>query len=229
MHSLRIRSSLSPFKAQQRLLSSTSACFSQGRGDPSISQGHVTEPNQRHAQDTQSQSARAGFQARTKPGGPSALFDAANAGVADAERPGEGEHGEMGKEEDAKAPGVFPWLKQALGFGTTTDEVKQNRGGGQGVTGTGSRSARRGLHTSAILNLGVDETHDGPSEVLGQPKEETHGNWNDDPKHEKSRGENGQGDENAGEATARQIDAKGHDTAHGGSGYGGESAERFDA
>ncbi|KAI6124162.1 hypothetical protein EDD16DRAFT_1562854 [Pisolithus croceorrhizus] len=42
------------------------------------------------------------------------------------------------KEEETKPPGIFAALKQILGIGTSVEDVKQNRGGGEGVTGTGT-------------------------------------------------------------------------------------------
>lgn len=59
-------------------------------------------------------------------------------------------------DEEAQAPGLLSSVKQALGFKTTSGDVKQNRGGGRGVTGTGTfgdSGRKQGLHTSAALSV----------------------------------------------------------------------------
>lgn len=44
----------------------------------------------------------------------------------------------MGGKEESTPPGLFSAVKQAVGLGTSGGDVKQNRGGGGGVTGTGT-------------------------------------------------------------------------------------------
>jgi len=53
---------------------------------------------------------------------------------------GTGQQGqsEVGGKEEATPPGLWKNIKKGLGLETTPEDVKQNRGGGSGVTGTGS-------------------------------------------------------------------------------------------
>ena len=44
--------------------------------------------------------------------------------------------------EEAASPGMYGTVKQALGMETSADDVKQNRGGGGGVTGTGTFTSK---------------------------------------------------------------------------------------
>ncbi|KAI6042252.1 hypothetical protein EDC04DRAFT_1030451 [Pisolithus marmoratus] len=46
--------------------------------------------------------------------------------------------GEEEAKEEATSPGILSALKQVLGMGSSVEDVKQNRGGGEGVTGTGT-------------------------------------------------------------------------------------------
>ncbi|KAI6166459.1 hypothetical protein EDD17DRAFT_61590 [Pisolithus thermaeus] len=160
----------------------TTSSAGDGNRDPQRSQGHVTDPAQRHPQDPLSQAARSGFETQhasstSKPEGAkggggkakdSPPLDAASAaesrlraptmelsgnkeGVGFVEQVGSASgteasrstrarnQGEGGvKEEETKPPGIFAALKQVLGIGTSVEDVKQNRGGGEGVTGTGT-------------------------------------------------------------------------------------------
>ncbi|TFY73967.1 hypothetical protein EWM64_g10045, partial [Hericium alpestre] len=74
-----------------------------------------------------------------------------------------GEGSSEGRNEDATAPSLLGKIKQALGIGTSAGEVKQNRGAGGGVTGTGTfqsktssdskpsgEGQKRGLSTSTL-------------------------------------------------------------------------------
>ncbi|KAH7887243.1 hypothetical protein F5I97DRAFT_803138 [Phlebopus sp. FC_14] len=146
--------------------------------DPSISQGHVTDPHQQHPQDPQSQAARGGFNARENDAHTTTPLDAAtrrhrvedsNASLGNPERVGFMEQvgsasatalgdspeaeARKGGEEEARAPGMFGSVKQALGVGTKGGDVKQNEGGGRGVAGTGTNSeTSRRFHTSIALD-----------------------------------------------------------------------------
>ena len=58
--------------------------------------------------------------------------------------------GGKGDEEEARSPNIIGAVKQALGVKPKPGEVKQNSGGGRGVTGTGT--FRRDVHTSHRKN-----------------------------------------------------------------------------
>ncbi|KIJ69677.1 hypothetical protein HYDPIDRAFT_22853 [Hydnomerulius pinastri MD-312] len=249
MQSIRLRTSLGRVVAQRRLIATTSArSAGQGR-DSSLSQGHVTDPNQQHPQDPHSQSARSGLEGKE-----STPFDAAASrqgakapsgasgnreGVGFAEQVGSasatagGEFGEStvkGAEEEAQAPGMFSSMKQALGLGTTGDDVKQNKGGGEGVTGTGTNPLKsRGFHTSVAFS--ADKTAGQAHEASRQPKEETYEDQNEHLKHKKNAGEKDGGKGNAAEdpvlPSHQETGPAGYNKGHAGSGYGGEKAERF--
>lgn len=132
--------------------------------DPTLSQGHATSEHARGAEAVQHEYARAGLAAHTPtndhpydsanpngvrkaPRGEKEGGNAERVGFAEqvggasahAERmeSGEGGEGEKGGKEEAKAPGMLGALKQAVGLGTSAGDVKQNRGSGAGVTGTG--------------------------------------------------------------------------------------------
>ena len=64
--------------------------------------------------------------------------------------------GRKGGEEEARSPNIVGSVKQALGFKTKPGEVKQNAGGGQGVTGTGT--LRREFHTSSNSDTETKES-----------------------------------------------------------------------
>jgi len=76
-------------------------------------------------------------------------------GRGDGHRPSEA--GISGKQEEAKPPGLFATIKQVLGIRTSTDDVKQNRGGGEGVTGTGTNPTRSRKYHSCAAKLTAPE------------------------------------------------------------------------
>ncbi|TBU45182.1 hypothetical protein BD309DRAFT_890956 [Dichomitus squalens] len=180
--------------------------------DPRLSQGSVSKTKHEHPGDPHDQSARSGQRTRGQTQS-SSPYDAANPtsdkktdrsglsgnteGVGFAEqvgsasatsfgqtgeaRPGAGE-GKGGREESTP-PGLFATLKSKLGLSTSADEVKQNRGGGVGVTGTGAlpfekkpQEGRRPYHTSAALF--TEPTVGQAPEASRQPKERTNGEQN---------------------------------------------------
>ncbi|KAI0043487.1 hypothetical protein FA95DRAFT_1563230 [Auriscalpium vulgare] len=137
--------------------------------DPNVSQGHVSQPaTNEQTQSVQSEYARAGAQARDS----EHPYDSASGGVAKAPRGaqeggnpervgfadqvgGQSAHadrlerggeagGTKGAEQEAAAPGLFSRVKQVLGMGTSSGDVKQNRGAGGGVTGTGTFRSQEG-------------------------------------------------------------------------------------
>lgn len=150
-----------------------------GNKDHQLSQGHVTDPAQRHLQDPLSQAARSALETRHPSStsrlegeadktSDSPLLDAASPsesgmkaprsglsgnkeGVGFVEQVGSasgteasrsmraGRQGEGEVKEEARPPGILASLKQMLWIGTSVEDVKQNRGGGEGVTGTGTR------------------------------------------------------------------------------------------
>ncbi|EIN03517.1 hypothetical protein PUNSTDRAFT_147042 [Punctularia strigosozonata HHB-11173 SS5] len=141
---------------------------SDGR-DPSLSQGHAAIGDNKSPQDVHSESAKSGKAANS-----SSPMDAASPnrqaqaqrddtsgnkeGVGFAEQVGGASAAgsgasRKGSEEEAQAPGVWSSIKQGLGLGTGSGDVKQNqesiqsRGGGRGVTGTGTA---RKFSTSAV-------------------------------------------------------------------------------
>ncbi|TFK46986.1 hypothetical protein OE88DRAFT_1728773 [Heliocybe sulcata] len=157
-----------------RLLHTTSRLSATSRTsggqDPSVSQGHAVSQNNQSPQDIHSEHARAGM-AESKNEGPDAASQSGRAqqvpdkgkfsgnqeGVGMQEQIGgksaEGSGGVKGGEEEASPPGIFAALKSKVGLGTSSGEVKQNRGAGEGVTGTGTgpkQVGSRGLHTSAV-------------------------------------------------------------------------------
>ncbi|EPQ58865.1 hypothetical protein GLOTRDRAFT_125184 [Gloeophyllum trabeum ATCC 11539] len=165
-----------------------------GGKDPSVSQGHAVFDSNQSPQDTQSQHARAGLAASGGASGQDAAthdgraqqaphkgeFAGNQEGVGMQEQiggksaqgagaPGEGKGGQ----EEASPPGWFAAAKSKLGLGTSAGEVKQNRGGGEGVTGTGTGQRQvgpRGLHTSAVsLTQGTRKAEPDGSR---QPKDE---------------------------------------------------------
>ena len=67
--------------------------------------------------------------------------------------------GGKGSEVEARSPNIFGTIKQALGIKTKLGEVKQNSGGGRGVTGTGT--FRKEFHTSSGSDDGTKEPPQG--------------------------------------------------------------------
>ncbi|KAF9651189.1 hypothetical protein BDM02DRAFT_3110888 [Thelephora ganbajun] len=64
--------------------------------------------------------------------------------------------GGQGGEEEAQSPNIIGAVKQILGVKTKLGEVKQNSGGGRGVTGTGT--FRKDFHTSSGSDVGTKES-----------------------------------------------------------------------
>ncbi|KAH7918990.1 hypothetical protein BV22DRAFT_1199737 [Leucogyrophana mollusca] len=109
-----------------------------------ISQGHSTR---KLPHDPQSQAAQSGTAPHDTPHAPS---DASG----NPDRIGFAEQvGSAGASaQEVAAPGLFSAVKQAMGFETNTDDAKQNKGRGEGVTGSGTNpTSSRRHHTSAIL------------------------------------------------------------------------------
>lgn len=105
----------------------------------------------------------------------------------------------MHGKQEATPPGFLDSMKSALAFETTSGEVKQNRGGGEGVTGTGTfgglkgeqRQQKRALHTSAPTRMatGGDRTTTGQApESSRQPRDRTHSEQNEHLKHREETG-----------------------------------------
>ncbi|KAI0758167.1 hypothetical protein C8Q74DRAFT_1390841 [Fomes fomentarius] len=185
--------------------------------DPRLSQGTSSQPKNYHSGDPHDQSARRGQEVGH--GQPSTGYDAASrvqdqktdrsgltgnqegVGFADQvgsasatgnksdPRPSTGEG--KGGQEESTPPGFVASIKSKLGFGTSSDEVKQNRGGGVGVTGTGAlpfekkpEEGRRPYHTSVVR--AADKTRGQAPEASRQPKDQTYGDQNAHIKHKGS-------------------------------------------
>jgi len=70
------------------------------------------------------------------------------------------------RDEEAATPGVFSTLKRMIGFGTDAGDVKQNRGGGSGVTGTGTfGSPNRKMHTASYASISASGAGEPTPEV----------------------------------------------------------------
>ena len=82
----------------------------------------------------------------------------------DRQNPGGGE----GDRQEARSPNIVGAVKQVLGFEPRPDEVKQNSGGGTGVTGTGT--SRKDFHTSSGLDAGTKELPQDPRPPSGSQK-----------------------------------------------------------
>jgi len=97
------------------------------------------------------------------------------------------------RDQEAAAPGLFSTIKSMIGLGTDSGDVKQNRGEGRGVTGTGTFSnSKRQLHTStraaAPDNTAKSSNNAKPQENPASPPshpsqdsntpEEPSGKWN---------------------------------------------------
>lgn len=199
-----------------RALHTTTRASAAGK-DPRLSQGHAASPDQ-EADSTQSDSAQAGL--KTSQEVESGMDVAAKGGVNKAPR-SKGDKGNRegvgmaeqvgsasgsahgggtavkGGQEEAASPGIMGVVKNALGLGTTAGEVKQNRGGGRGVKGTGTLPfSKRELHTSPVAMYVGDKTT-----VTGEagdgarlPKDDTLADQNDHLQHkEKGEADGGQG------------------------------------
>ncbi|KAI6032360.1 hypothetical protein PISMIDRAFT_106388 [Pisolithus microcarpus 441] len=203
--------------------STTSSAGDDGR-DPQLSQGHVADPAQRHPQDPLSQAARKEKAKDTPPldaaasateGGlkaPALGLSGNKEGVGFAEQVGsasgteasrsmrarnQGE-GEV-KEEEAKPPGILTALKQVLGLGTSIEDVKQNRRGGEGATGTGT-GVGMDAGTKAKMEGTATKTGGSPyPDSSRKPKERTHGDQNEHLRHKKSSRDRDSGSGNAAE------------------------------
>ncbi|OSC97976.1 hypothetical protein PYCCODRAFT_1480984 [Trametes coccinea BRFM310] len=111
----------------------------------------------------------------------------------------------MGGQEESTPPGLFASIKSKIGLNTSSDEVKQNRGGGVGVTGTGAlpfekkpSEGRRPFHTSA--SRAADPTTGQAPEASRQPKERTHAEQNPHLRHKSADGAKAQPDQGKGNA-----------------------------
>ncbi|OCH94471.1 hypothetical protein OBBRIDRAFT_789159 [Obba rivulosa] len=194
--------------------------------DPQLSQGTVSQPGHDHPGDVQDQAARAGQ--KVHPNGTTPV-DAAERhsskqaprhlkgnpeGVGFADQVGsqsssasvhEGRstvHQSMGGQEESTPPGIVEAVKSKLGMETTPGDVKQNRDGGVGVTGTGVMSwaknsvkGRREIHWSAVSRAGTTTKGQAPVESR-KPKDSTYGEQNSHLKH-RSEGEPDHGRGNA--------------------------------
>lgn len=202
--------------ASPRHIHSTSALqggAKQPGKDPRLSQGDVGTHKNLHRGDVQDQAARAGqsnsdktpLDAASNERGKQATRDgysgnpegvgfaeqvgsASSTGSSGGQSAAEGSHGK----EDATPPGFLDSVKSALGFETTSGEVKQNRGGGEGVTGTGTfgglkgeqKQNKRAFHTSARAAAGGDRTTTGQApDASRQPKDRTYSEQNEHLKH----------------------------------------------
>lgn len=176
--------------------------------DPQLSQGGVSQKGHRHPGDAHDQAARSGQSTADK-----SPYDAASPhpdkqasrqglsgnpeGVGFAEQVGSAsssaDHGlgpseGKGGHEESTPPGFLDAVKNKLGFKTTSGEVKQNRGGGEGVTGTGTfpgakrSDGRKQMHTSAITRM-ADPTKGQTPDSSRKPKDSTHAEQNDHLKH----------------------------------------------
>ncbi|KAI0694391.1 hypothetical protein C8T65DRAFT_666829 [Cerioporus squamosus] len=220
--------------ASSRLLHASSVVAAQAPGrDPRLSQGTVSKPGNKHPGDPHDQTARRGQGIAQGQSHPSTAYDAASPerdmktdrsgfsgnqeGVGFAEqvgsaspsgskdeagRPSSGEG--MGGQEEATPPGLFASIKSKLGMGTSSEEVKQNRGGGVGVTGTGAlpfekkpEEGRRPYHTSAVRFS--EPTRGQAPDASRQPKEATHSEQNPHLKHKSSPDSPDKGKGNAAE------------------------------
>lgn len=185
--------------------------------DSHLSQGNVSKAKHHHPGDVHDQAARAGQESADK-----SPYDAASGhkgkqaqrrglsgnpeGVGFAEQVGsasasEEKHPEEGKgaTEDSTPPGVVGALKSKLGLGTSTEEVKQNRGGGGGVTGTGSfgkqDGGRRQMHVSAVA--WADQTKGQAPAASREPKDCTYSEQNEHLHHRRDTESASEGKGNA--------------------------------
>ncbi|KAI0077297.1 hypothetical protein K474DRAFT_1661924 [Panus rudis PR-1116 ss-1] len=96
-------------------------------------------------------------------------------------------HESVGGQENITPPSFVDAVKNKLGLKTTPGEDKQNRGGGEGVTGTGKPrfdSGKRTFMTSAVARFPADRTTEGTApESSRMPKDSTIGDQNAHLKH----------------------------------------------
>jgi len=167
---------------QRRFISASLTRLNNKFPDKTLTQGHASKTS-KGPKDVQEQSVKSGLETKRK--GTSNPMDAAspsrnpkpestttesgnkeNVGFAeqvggqsasaDAFEKGDGGgQRNVHRDEEAATPGVFSSIKRMLGFGTDSGDVKQNRGGGRGVTGTGTFSSSSGqqrkLHSSTLI------------------------------------------------------------------------------
>ncbi|EED82865.1 predicted protein [Postia placenta Mad-698-R] len=195
-------------RSSRRFLHSSPPVGAAPGKDPQLSQGGVSQKGHRHPGDAHDQAARSGQSTADK-----SPYDAASPhpdkqasrqglsgnpeGVGFAEQVGSAsssaDHGlgpseGKGGHEESTPPGFLDAVKSKLGFKTTSGEVKQNRGGGEGVTGTGTfpgtkrSEGRMQMHTSAITRM-VDPTKGQPPDSSRKPKDSTHAEQSDHLKH----------------------------------------------
>ncbi|CAL1699903.1 unnamed protein product [Somion occarium] len=101
------------------------------------------------------------------------------------------EHERVGGQENITPPSFVDAVKNKLGMKTTSGEDKQNRGGGEGVTGTGKPrfdTAKRTLWTSAVNRAAAsDRTTQGQApDKSREPKERTNAEQNPHLTHKSS-------------------------------------------
>lgn len=104
--------------------------------------------------------------------------------------------GTSGKDE-ITPPAFVDAVKKNLGFKTTAGEDKQNRGGGKGVTGTGTFAfdhGKRTFHTSAFFMADPATRGQAPTGSR-QPQDSTYGDQNAHLKHKSdpSKADSGKG------------------------------------
>lgn len=99
--------------------------------------------------------------------------------------------------ENITPPSFADAVKNKLGLGTSAGEDKQNRGGGKGVTGTGTFPNARSMHTSAVRMLPARTQGQAP-DASRRPKERTEGDQNAHLKHKKDNTAPDSGKGNAG-------------------------------
>ena len=96
-------------------------------------------------------------------------------------------------QENITPPSLTDAVKNKLGLKTTAGEDKQNRGGGEGVTGSGKPrfdSGKRLMSTSAILSK--DKTTKGQApQASRQPKDKTNADQNEHITHRSSSAKDG--------------------------------------
>ncbi|TCD60281.1 hypothetical protein EIP91_010433 [Steccherinum ochraceum] len=136
-----------------------------------------------------------------------------------------GQEGFSGQ-ENITPPSFVDAIKNKIGLKTTAGEDKQNRGGGEGVTGSGKPmfdTGKRLLWTSAVLQK--DNTKGQAPKESRQPKDKTNADQNDHLQHRSSASKGGkQGKGNAAEnptLPSHQFDDKGSKSKQGPSGARG--------
>lgn len=192
-----------PFRATTNLrhLHSTGIL---AKSDPSLSEGPPSKPKQTGSTSSTGHSNKSSEKPSDltdKPSGnPEHIGFAEQVGsashTADAGKSKGQAQRHEGRDEEAGAPGVLSSIKQLMGMGTDSGDVKQNRGEGKGVTGTGTFSKSdtsksssqpphsRQYHTTPPrffaekakdLNSEVQSHSDGSSGARSKGKDETPG------------------------------------------------------